>query len=151
MTRPALPPPHDLEAEEIVLAAALWGDVPADDLRLRPEHFWADEHRQIWEVLMSGPPELRSYSFDLDIRALVVAALVQIEHRRLLEILQTAPLWRSVPDCAATIRRLARQRQLLEAMARIGAAWRSGSEASPKLLRWTGRRLVRMAEEACDG
>lgn len=143
---PTLPPPHDLAAEEAVLAAGLWGDPLAYELGLSPWAFWAVEHRQIWAVLLAAE-ELLGDDIDAAARCWLVTRLVPLRDQRLLEILQTVPLWCSVEDCAGRLRRRARQRQLLEAMARIEGAWRSGQEASPKLLWWTGRRLMRMAEE----
>jgi hypothetical protein len=48
-----LPPPHDLEAEEIVLSAVLWGDATAHALGLGARQLWAPEHGQLWAVLLS--------------------------------------------------------------------------------------------------
>jgi hypothetical protein len=49
----ALPPPHDLEAEEVVLSAVLWGDVRPSALRLDPRWFWPPDHQWLWALLLT--------------------------------------------------------------------------------------------------
>jgi hypothetical protein len=56
-----LPPePHDVEAEQAVIGAALCCVVRASDLEVRPRQFWLPVHRAIWAVLqaLDGPPRI---------------------------------------------------------------------------------------------
>jgi hypothetical protein len=167
------PPPHDLAAEEIVLSAVLWSDRTAHELGLLPRQFWGPENQELWAVLLGIEQcECRLNGWDLwwliaQIYAIppepetpgraTYAIAPRLTIRRLLELLRLGALclrghelsdparWQSPEQAAKSIRRTARQRQLIEGMQRVDAALRSGERPSARLLRWTARRLEQMA------
>jgi replicative DNA helicase len=137
-------PPHDLDAEAVVLAGVLWGDRTAHQLGLRPRHFWSPEHQQLWAIQLTAE-ELLGDDLPAATRLWVALSVCSVGERYVRELLLCAPLWATVEGYAARVRELARQRWLIRHMHRIEHLWRQGERPSARLLRWTARRLEQMA------
>ena len=175
------PPPHDLEAEQIVLSAVLWGDRTAHQLRLRPRWFFGPEHGELWAVLLSIE-ELRERVEQLGMlhhglpvlvaRVLAVppetskpgAAVYvlppRITLRRLREIMSRCAIRdRYIEDAARRIRDRARERWLLRTMTQIEAEIRAGECPDGQLMLAGVEGLLRVRQahrraeltEALDG
>lgn len=164
--RDALLPPHDLEAETVVLSAVLWGERQASELRLRPGWLWQPDNRCTWAVLLVleelGNAGRVAWG-GVDVRGLpsCQALGVGVDERlaaRVLARLGSGPLWywqrrlRRImgyggdpEECARVVRDRARERRLIVGLQRVEAALRAGEEPSAELLRWTARRLEQMA------
>lgn len=164
--RTAQLPPHDLEAETVVLSAVLWGDRRASELRLRPGWLWQPDNRCTWAVLLALE-ELENAGRvawgGVDARRLpsCQALGVGVDERlaaRVLARVGSGPLWYwqrrlhwimgyggDPEECARIVRDRARERHLIVGLHRVEAALRAGEDPSVELLRWTARRLEQMA------
>jgi replicative DNA helicase len=142
------PPPHDLEAERVVLSAVLCDEVTATELRLATYHFLAPVHKVTWGTMLamdkmglhsSSEPETwvwvsrvvadhRPHRWDITVREL----------GQIRGLMHTA---RAAREAAPRLRELDRHRQLIRAMQRLDAQLRTGVVPSRELVRWTMRRL----------
>jgi replicative DNA helicase len=136
-------PPHDLEAETVVLSAVLWGDLRASELRLRARAYWAPEHQQMWAALLSI--EEQPWPAPLGPGARLAAAIRVLEqlgagrwHERLVEIMG---LTGDADRCTEIVRRKARERWLIRHMQRIEHLLRQGVRPSARLLDGTAAAL----------
>jgi len=117
-------PPHDLEAEAVVLSAVLWGDVEAHSTGLEPGDFWAPMHRSIWAVMLAAEELL---GCDVSWRTRIWATLSVLSGLRqagLLEVLQAAALGR-LDDEVRRVRELSARRQAIELLQRAEAELRA--------------------------
>ena len=117
-------PPHDLEAEAAVLSAAMLDTSAMDKITdLKPEYFYSEAHRRIFEACV----ELKSMSQPVDV--LQVQTWLRDRQRLaqiggagyLTEILDAAPFVTNVAAYASTIHEKYRIRQLILACQRVAA------------------------------
>ena len=118
-------PPHDLEAEAAVLSAVMIDSLSLDKVLefLRPEHFYSEAHRRIFEACS----ELKREGKPVD----VVQVGTWLKDREriaqvggvgyLTEILNAAPAIANVAAYGYTIREKARVRQLIATCQRVAA------------------------------
>lgn len=113
-------PPHSLKAEAAVLSACMFGGagtVSALRLTLKPEHFYSEAHRRIFEMccalvdadLTVGVPDIAAH-------LMTMGRLEQVGGRTyLLEVYESAPALshREAKSFAAAIANLAHQRVML--------------------------------------
>ena len=167
-TRAAELPPHDLEAETVVLSAVLWGDQRASSVRIRTPWLWSADNRCTWAVLLAVEelgdagcvawggclvrqllPTCYALGTGPDVE-LVARALADVGH---------GPLWYwqhrlrqimgyggDVEECARTIRDKARERSLLARMARIERCLRAGEPPDWRVVTDTVAGLLRMRQ-----
>lgn len=166
-------PPHDLEAEKVVLGAVLWGDRRASELRLRPAWLWYPDNRCTWAVLLAieelgdagrvawggcrvRPGPFRRRQLLPTCHALGVGVDTRLAARVLAQV-GSGPLWYwerrlhqimgytgDPEECARIIRDKARERALLGRMARIERELRNGEPPSWELVHGIVAGLLRM-------
>lgn len=118
-------PPNDLEAEAAVLSAILLSSDALDKVQpiLRPEHFYSDANRKIFEAFtdlaLKGRPidilTTRSWLADRDLLQRVGGSTY------LAQILDSVPAVANVDDYAKTVREKWRMRQLIASCQRVAA------------------------------
>jgi replicative DNA helicase len=117
-------PPNDLDAEAAVLSAVMLDQSAMDKVvELRPEHFYSEAHRRIFEACL----ELRSAGQPVDV--LQVATYLRDRQRLaqvggmgyLTEVLTAAPVVANVAAYGKTIHEKCRIRQLILACQRVAA------------------------------
>lgn len=133
------PPPHDLEAEALAVAAARWGYVAAVD----PKDFYSDARGAIFGAVR----ELRSAGLaritdDGIIRLLEVSGWVPIRIRDELEALRIEPRAVRLDEVADRIRSCARRRRALDLVLRAEEQLRGGGDDAA-----VADLLVRAADE----
>ena len=118
-------PPHDLDAEAAVLSAVMIDSLSLDKVLefLKPEHFYSEAHRRIFEACM----ELKREGKPVD----VVQVGTWLKDREriaqvggmgyLTEVLNAAPAIANVAAYGYTIREKARVRQLIATCQRVAA------------------------------
>jgi replicative DNA helicase len=118
-------PPHDLDAEAAVLSAIMVDAMALDKVLefLRPEHFYSEAHRRIYEACM----ELRGVGQPVD----VVQVGTWLKNREriaqvggmayLTEVLNAAPAVANVASYGRTIHEKYRVRQLIATCQRVAA------------------------------
>ncbi len=118
-------PPHDLDAEAAVLSAVMIDSLSLDKVLefLKPEHFYSEAHRRIFEACM----ELKREGKPVD----VVQVGTWLKDREriaqvggmgyLTEVLNAAPAVANVAAYGYTIREKARVRQLIAICQRVAA------------------------------
>ena len=117
-------PPHDLDAEAAVLSAVMVDPLALDKVVfLKPEYFYSEAHRRIFEVAM----ELKQRSQPVDL-VQVASALKSRERLAqvggtayLTEILNAAPFVANVDAYGKTIHEKWRVRQLIATCQRVAA------------------------------
>ena len=117
-------PPHDLDAEAAVLSAAMLDPSALDKVaELKPEHFYSEAHRRIYEACL----ELRSHGQPVDV--VQVASFLKDRQRLaqvggmpyLGQILDAAPVVANVGAYGRVIYEKYRIRQLILACQRVAA------------------------------
>jgi hypothetical protein len=165
-----MPPPHDLRAEQQLLAAALLGETRAADLRISPRAFWCWRYRRCWALLLSWDemaPSKRRRLLEAHggevllvvVRAVTgdyrdgdelagghhapAAARSALDELGRIRHMYTPPA-RELPVVAERLRDLARQRWLIRHTQRLEAQLRAGERSSARLVNGLIRGLLAM-------
>jgi replicative DNA helicase len=124
-----LPPPNDLEAERVVLDAAMSGRASLGGLGVAADDFWNPLNAALAEIVLVA--EERDAPRDLETVGRLLCRAHKLSPERvadsLSEIERTpARVWLDL--YAQRLRILARRRRAIAIMQRIDATWRSGGD-----------------------
>ncbi len=115
---PSLPPPHDLEAERVMLAAVLWGDLCAHELEA--DDWWWPEHRAVWAVV-AALEETLGCDVSWRLRWWAVLRMTKrLEQRRLLQMVSVVAA-AGPRRCVARLKETAERRRAVELLQRAEA------------------------------
>ena len=130
-------PPHNIEAEQAVLGSILLGGSDGGQIRkailtrLRPEHFWREQHQIIYEAMLAvneggRPPDFVVVADELEQRG----QLEEAGDRSYLVSLTLAPAsWLNGEYYTDIVARLARERRAREIGMELYAASQKGLES----------------------
>jgi len=146
-SRPAFPPPADIDAERSVLESVLCGRRKPSELACRAVDYYHPAHRAIVAVLEAAE-EIGTEPRVLDVLELQGATRERAE-AFVRDIIDCQPVNAYVDEAAERVRELAEQRRVITLMQRLDTLWRCGEGAPVELVSELRALLSRW--ETADG